>query len=428
MSTSPSIPQGCPFHAERTLPTDGTPLRPSPTLAEWRDEAAATPLRYTDGHDGLIVTRHALARLVLEDPRFSQQPQRLPHRSAPPTPEPLDDAGVESLELAGLLGLDAPQHGRIRKSITSRFSLRSAKGKRETVQRIVARQLDVLLAKGPTAELSEDYAIPIATAVHCDVLGVPEPLVDDFWAAFVRPSTIQVKFDHVRAVLAAKADAPGEDVVSDLLRSELSRAEVEGVLLVLMSSGRDSVAYLIATSLVALLQHPEQLALLREDPSLIGNAIEEFMRVGAMFITLFPRTATEDVELDGVAIRAGQTVSVSPVAANHDERRFDDPDRFDIRRDAFGHLGFGHGQHGCVGQQLARVEIREAVTQLLAAVPELRLVDAEQSRPMPFANDVATYEAGAVHVDWSSTGSGGTSRGGAGGSVCDADARSSLTG
>ncbi|GAA5202888.1 cytochrome P450 [Microbacterium jejuense] len=191
-----------------------------------------------------------------------------------------------------------------------------------------------------------------------------------------------------------------EDVTTHLLQGEWTRTEVEGIVLVLMTSGRDSVAYLISTAMVALLTHADQPAALRDDPERIAGAIEEFLRVGAMFLTLFPRTALVDLELGGIPIPAGTTVAVSPVAANRDERRFDDPDRFDVTREAFGHLGFGHGAHACIGQQLARLEIREAVTQLLAAAPRLRLVRAEQQQPMPFAHPVATYEAGAVEVAW----------------------------
>lgn len=204
----------------------------------------------------------------------------------------------------------------------------------------------------------------------------------------------------MREVLSVKKDELDEDVLSDLLRTDLSVPEVEGLTLSLMVSGRDSVAYMISTAITALLNNPDQLEGLKKDPELIHGGMEEFMRVGAMFLTVFPRTAIEDVELDGVKIPVGLSVSVSPVAANHDERQFSEPDRFDLSRDAFGHLGFGHGIHGCVGQQVARVEIKNAVMQLISNTPGLRLIKAEQNEPIPFAHPVATYHAGAVIVDW----------------------------
>ena len=393
---------GCPFDTDRTLPTDGTPLRPSPTLAQWRDEAPATPLDYPDGHQGLIVTRHALAREVLGDQRFSVGIHRFPHPSADPLTDDMDDAARASLAASNLLALDGEQHLRMRKAILPLFSLRAVRSREPAVADIVRTQLEEFLGLDQPADLFADYATPISTRTHCLVLGIPDPLQERFRALFVTgPSTPQQKFDFVRDVLDSRQDDPADDVVTHLLQGEWSRTEIEGILLVLMTSGRDSVAYLISTALVALLTHPEQLATLRADPARLPTAIEEFLRVSAMFVTLFPRTAIEDVDLDGVAIPAGTTVAVSPVAANHDERQFDRPDEFDVTREAFGHLGFGHGPHVCLGQQLARLQIREAIGQLLAAAPGLRLVHADQLEPLPFAHPVATYEAGRVSVAWS---------------------------
>ncbi|HEY4269322.1 MAG TPA: cytochrome P450 [Galbitalea sp.] len=393
---------GCPFHAPRTIPTDGTPLVPSPTLAEWREEGAATPLRYSDGHEGWIVTRHELARLVLEDERFSQQPQRMPgetHGGGDDGPD-VDERALEAMRVANLLGIDGPQHARIRRTILGRFSVRSARGYREDVAAIVARQLEHFRAQGSPADLTEHFAQPISAAVHCRVLGIPVALATRFSELFVGKSTNQAKADFVRDLIDAKRVDVGDDVISELIQSDLTDAEVEGLTLVLLGSGRDSVAYMIATTTVALLQHPDQLAALRDDPELVQPAIEEFMRFGAMFITLFPRTATEDIDFGDVHFKKGESVSVSPVGANRDERKYEHPDDFDTARDAYGHLGFGHGVHGCVGQQVARLEIREAITQMLAGLPGLYLVEAEQTQPMPFAHPVATYEAGSVVVGW----------------------------
>ena len=401
-SPTPTSVTSCPFHSTHTIPTDGTPLEPSPTLAAWRDESAATPLHYPDGHDGWIVTRHELARMVLEDPRFSQQPQRMPGEAdlSSSFGPGVDDRALAAIEVGNLLGLDSPQHARIRRTILGRFSVRATRSYQSDVAAIVARQLECLRTKGSPANLTEHFAQPISAAVHCRVLGIPPTHAEQFTSLFVGKSTSQQKVDFLRDVLAAKRADPGDDVLSELLQSDLTTPEVEGLTLVLLGSGRDSVAYMIATSTVALLSHPDQLDALRDDPSLISGAIEEFMRFGAMFVTLFPRTATEDIDFGDVHIATGQSVSVSPVAANRDKRRFEHPETFDISRDAFGHLGFGHGFHGCVGQQVARLEIREAITQLLAGLPGLVLVEAEQAEPLPFAHPVATYEAGAVVVGW----------------------------
>ncbi|WP_372236642.1 cytochrome P450 [Microbacterium sp. RU33B] len=304
------------------------------------------------------------------------------------------------MRAANLLALDEPDHVRLRRHITSRFSVRSVRSRTEEIAAIVAAAAARLRALGSPADVFQHFARPISVAVHALVLGIPDHRIDDFDRLFADPSTSQEKADFVRAVLDERRGDPGEDVVSDLLSSELTDAEIEGLVMVLMTSGRDSVAYMISTLTVALLTNPDQLDAVRRDPSLVPGAVEEIMRFGAMFVTLFPRTAVRDLELDGLAVRAGQTVSVSAAAANRDPSRFDEPDRFDVQRDSFGHLGFGHGSHGCVGQQLARREVAEAIGALMTGFPGLRLVSAEQLAPMPFAHPVATYEAGEVLVAW----------------------------
>lgn len=420
----------CPFSDPQQLPRDGTPLRPSATIAQWREAAPAVPLLYDDGHVGLVVTRYDTARAILSDPRFSQLPHRMPtavghHRPAdttdttdttetaataataattvPPQPEPLDAAARASIDGANLLALDGTAHQRMRRGITRRFSVKQVRTREQWMRDRITRQLDELTTGQEVAgetDLFASYAQPIAAATHCLAIGVPEDLVHRFRELFTEPATLQAKFDYIREAFARREGDPGEDVITDLLASDFTRVEAEGLVFQLMSAGHDSVAYLIATASVALLGHPEQAHAIREDPSRLAGAVEEFMRTGAMFLTLFPRTATEDVEIEGVAVERGRTVSVSPVGANRDPQRWERAEEFDIDRDAFGHLGFGHGPHGCIGQQLARLEIREAIRLLLERFEDLRLVDAEQTRPMPFANPVATYEAGAVRVRW----------------------------
>lgn len=409
----------CPF-PHSALPVDGTPLHPSPTIGRWREQAPATPLHYTDGHEGLIATRYDIARSVLQDERFSVRPARTPlnsslvekldrvaagpHDDHVPLTEtaPDQDDGVTEALRINLLSLDGAHHARLRRAVTARFSVKSAKARRPDIAATVRRQLDLFRAEGSPNEVWHRYAQPIATTTHCQVLGVPPPEEDRFRAVFLGGATAQGQFDFVRGVLEHRRAHPGQDVASDLIAmEELTDIERESLLHGLMGAGHDSVAYIITTALVALLTHPDQLALLRDDPAKIGVAVEEFMRMGAMFLTLFPRTATEDVAVDEFVIPAGTTVSVSPVGANRDPAQWHDAERFDVERDAFGHLGFGHGIHGCIGQQVARVEISEAVALLIRELPDLALVSAEQLEPLPFANPVATYEAGEVFVSWS---------------------------
>jgi cytochrome P450 len=152
--------------------------------------------------------------------------------------------------------------------------------------------------------------------------------------------------------------------------------------------------------MVALLQNPDQLNLLRNSLPVPAEAIEELMRFCAMFVTLFPRTALEDLELNGEKIQAGQSISVSPVAVNRDPRIWSEPNSLKLDREVKAHLSFGHGIHGCLGQQLARLVIQESLTQLLGAINSIELVSAEQLEPMEFAHPVATYKAGSVFINF----------------------------
>ncbi|MDP9026459.1 MAG: cytochrome P450 [Actinomycetota bacterium] len=402
----------CPFPHARALPGDGTPLVPSPRLAEWREHGSFVPLDFQDGHAGLAAVRYEAVASVLQDPRFSMRPARMPVGPEGPDdgladsaavplelPGELDEPGQRSEEL-NLLTLDGAEHAKLRRAATARFSVRQARSREPWIQEMVAGQVARLRELGPVVDLWRNFAMPISARTHCRVIGIPDHHFETFVELFVEASTAQQKYDFIRAILVERADDPGEDVITDLLANpELDRVEIEGLLRLLMGAGRDSVAYLIATASVALLTNPEQLALLREDPERIRPAVEEFMRVGAMFVTLFARTALEDVEIDGVTIPAGTSVAVSPVAGNRDPAHWGaDAEEFDVTRDAFGHYGFGYGIHGCIGQQVARVEIREAITALLEAFPRLELVSAEQLEPLPFAHPVAVYEAGEVLV------------------------------
>jgi cytochrome P450 len=384
----------------RRIPNDGTPLCPSSTFATWREEGAATPLEYSDGHIGMIINRYELARMVLEDKRFSQSPPRMPAHHGDVLTKGYELTSGNELDAGNVLGLDGEQHARIRRTILNRYSVKSARSYESDMKEIIAKQFEILMAQPRPVDITKHYSQPISAAGHMRVLGIPEKFRSRYSELFVEESETDQKIAFLREVLAVKKSELAEDVLSDLLRTDLTVPEIEGLTLSLMVSGRDSVAYMISTAMTALLNNPDQLEALKNDPELIHGGMEEFMRVGAMFLTVFPRTATEDVEFGDVKIPAGVSVSVSPVAANHDERQFSDPDRFDLSRDAFGHMGFGHGIHGCVGQQVARVEIKTAVMQLISNTSGLRLIEAEQNKPIPFAHPVATYEAGEVIVDW----------------------------
>jgi cytochrome P450 len=385
----------CPY--KHNLPSDGTPLKPSPTLDHWRESSEITPLSFPDGHDGWIALEQQVSQEILMDTRFSQQPHRFPGLAPQQTPEDfVDERDRLAITTADLLALDGDQHRKCRKMVTSKFSFKAVNSYAEAVSGLVSQQLKHLLEQPQPVDLTEHFSEPISIANHAFVLGIPNSMVNEFERTFVGTVSREERIKYLRDVYQYKFENPGDDVISHLIQSELTQAEVEGLIYVFFTSGRDSVAYMVSTGMVALLQNPDQLQLLRENLPVSQEAIEELMRYCAMFVTLFPRTALEDLEIAGQKIKAGQSVSVSPVAINRDPRIWDEPNTLKLDREVKAHLSFGHGIHGCLGQQLARLVIQESLTQLLRAINSIELVSAEQLEPMEFAHPVATYKVGRV--------------------------------
>ena len=389
----------CPYR--HNLPSDGTPLNPSPTLDHWRESSEISPLSYPDGHEGWIALQQQISQEILMDTRFSQQPHRFPGLAPQHTPEDfIDERDELAITTADLLALDGDQHRKCRKTVTSKFSFKAVNSYSDAVSALVSRQLSHLLEQPQPVDLTEHFSEPISIANHAFVLGIPNSMVSEFERTFVGSVSRQERINFLRDVYQFKVENPGDDVISHLIQSELTQAEVEGLIYVFFTSGRDSVAYMISTSMVALLQNPDQLELMRATLPVSKEAVEELMRYCAMFVTLFPRTALEDLEIGGQKIEAGQSVSVSPVAVNRDPRIWDEPNALKIDREVKAHLSFGHGIHGCLGQQLARLVIQESLTQLLEAIHSIELVSAEQLEPMEFAHPVATYKVGKVIINF----------------------------
>jgi cytochrome P450 len=389
----------CPH--KHNLPSDGTPLNPSPSLDHWRESSAITSLTYSDGHDGWIALRQEISQEILLDTRFSQLPHRFPGLAPQQTPEDfIDERDKLAITTADLLALDGDQHRKCRKTVTSKFSFKAVNSYSDAVSALVSRQVSHLLEQPQPVDLTEHFSEPISIANHAFVLGIPKSMVSEFERTFVGSVGRQERINFLRDVYQFKVENPGDDVISHLIQSELTQAEVEGLIYVFFTSGRDSVAYMISTSMVALLQNPDQLELMRTTLPVSKEAVEELMRYCAMFVTLFPRTALEDLEVAGQKIEAGQSVSVSPVAVNRDPRIWDEPNALKIDREVKAHLSFGHGIHGCLGQQLARLVIQESLTQLLGAIHSIELVSAEQLEPMEFAHPVATYKVGKVIINF----------------------------
>lgn len=399
-SESPETMSGCPFHPPVGLPLDGTPLQPSPTLAEWREAGEPLPFLFPSGPAGWIVTAYDQVRDVLASPDFEISLNPTASGPLPDGGDPFDDDAIKSLSVGNPMALNGAAHTKIRRTVTGRFSVKAAQSYRERIQEIVDKHVSAFVTGPKPADVFDGVAEPIANEVHCEVLGIAERYRPRYNDLFTGSLPRQRVFDLLREILRDDHDELDEGVLGDIARAPLTRNEAEGLAYIMMVAGRDSVAYMITTSLVALLLHPDQLQTLRNEPELIPTAVEEFLRFGTIFVALFPRRPVVDVEVNGVAIAAAQPVAVSPVSANRDSRQFPAPDVLDVRRDAQGHMGFGFGAHGCIGQQVARVEVAETIRAILAAAPDLSLVHASQLEPLAFAHEVGSYRPGALEVTW----------------------------
>lgn len=378
----------------------GRPLDPPDELVAVRERAPMARLRYPDGHLGWLATGYDAVRAVLADRRFSSR-YELIHLPMPG----VDLGGLDAVPpapLGDLTGIDPPDHGRYRKPLVAFFTARRIAGLAAEAERVAHELLDAMGEQDGPVDLVAALAAPLPARMICALLGVPAAehgrlaaqfaMITDLHAAFDdKVAAHAVAQERLRDLVRAKRDAPGDDVLSALTSSDLSDDELAAIGLFLLAAGLDTTKNMIALGAFALLEHPESLAALQADPvDLAGPAVEELMRYLTIAHTNV-RAALVDVEVEGQVVAAGETVTVAIGAANRDPRRFADPDRLDLHRRAVGHLGFGHGIHQCLGQQLARVEMRAALPALVTRFPALRL--AVSADDVPLLPDAALYGA-----------------------------------
>ncbi|MEV4798571.1 cytochrome P450 [Nonomuraea sp. NPDC049421] len=395
-------------HTLPSMPTSrrpGCPFDPPKELIDAREQSPISHFTFPDGHQGWVVTGYELTRQILADPRFSSRRELMKHH---PTVD-YGDIEVPPAPPGEFLLMDEPRHGRYRKPLVGKFTVRRMRLLTERVEQVTAEHLDAMEKAGPTVDLVTAFAKPIPAIVICELLGVPyedrgffQENIDKFLGGEVGDEELFAAYvatqQYLAELIAAKRADPTDDVLSDLLDSDLTDEELKGMALILLSAGFDTTANMIALGTFALLQNPDQLAALRADPSLTDQAVEELLRYLTVAKQFF-RVALEDVELGGHTITAGSTVVLSLSTANRDPDRFTDPHRLDVHRQEGGHLAFSHGVHQCLGQQLARVELRVALPALLGRFPALRLaVPADEVALRPEAADI--YGVKSLPVTW----------------------------
>ncbi|MER7081798.1 Cytochrome P450 [Saccharopolyspora kobensis] len=378
---APQCPMGAAPDVPLFLRRDG--FDPAPEMAALREEEGVRLVPSMFGTPVYAVTRHEAVKTVMADTsRFSVAPREEEFGMSALTEE--ERARVVA---GNLLGLDAPEHTRLRRMLTSEFTVRRMRGLQPRITEIVEEHLDAMAAAGPPADLVADFALPIPSLVICELLGVPYADRAEFQERTGRQLDLSLPEEEqaellrdsraYMAGLVARAQArPGEDMLGMLVREhgdELTTDELVGIAELLLAAGHETTSNMLGLGTLALLRHPDQLALVRDDPTAVAPAVEELLRYLSIVTAGVTRTALRDVEIDGVPIPAGSAVAVVLATANRDPRSVDDGERLDVTRTAAGHVAFGHGLHHCLGAPLARMEMQIAFPALLRRFPGLAL-------------------------------------------------------
>ena len=363
---------------------------PFPLFAEVREKGPVHAITLADGHAAWLVVGYEEAKLMLNDTRLSKDMQAAFASGGEVLAEGLPGKAFAR----HMLAVDPPDHTRLRRLVASAFSLRRIESLEPRIRQIIGQLLDALAAAGPdaTVDLVPNFAFPLPFTVICELLGVPEPDREPFGDALIallsptdtpeQYAKAKVGSDgvvaHLNKLVDTKEREPGDDLVTALIHARdgderLDHGELLSTLLQLIIAGHDTTTSLLGNGIVALLRNPDQLALVKADPSRVTALVEEVMRYDAPVPHSTFRYAAEDVEIGGVTIPAGGQVIISLAAANHDADRFGHPEIFDVERRDNRHLAFGHGIHFCLGAPLARLEGNIAFTTLLARFPDIRL-------------------------------------------------------
>ncbi|MDX3239129.1 cytochrome P450 [Streptomyces sp. ME03-5709C] len=399
---SGSSAHNCPFDFAEALEFD-------PQLRRFMESEQISRIKLPHGEgEAWLVTRYEDVRTVTTDRRFSRAAvvgKDFPRM----TPEPIvQDEAINVM--------DPPDSSRLRSLVSKGFTPRNVEHMRPSIERVVTELLDAMEESGSPADLVEHLAAPLPLAAICEVLDIPD---EDSWelrghartlmdfSPDNRDNAVRSKAylrEYFTRLTAERRAHPGDDLVSVLATARdgdeiLNDKELAVMAMVLLITGQDTTSNEIGNIAYTLLTRPRELALLREEPGRIPQAIEEMLRyipfrkgVG------IPRIATEDVEMGGVLIRAGDVVHVSYLTANRDPEKFDRPDELDLDRSGTPHMTFGWGGHHCLGAPLATMELQVAFRELLRRFPDLRLAKpADEVRWS--ATSIWRYPV-ALHVAW----------------------------
>lgn len=358
--------------------------------ATWRTLRQLEPVYRSRIFGAWMLTRYDDVQHVLRDRNFTTD------RSEVPVMKLIarltrNDPEFAALIERNLLTMDGADHARVRGLVSKAFTPRRVEQLRPRLQAIVDELLD-RAAEAGEMELIRDLAHPLPVVAIAELLGVPssdrslfrawsaelvrllDPLQGTGGVAPMRRANREL-FAYFRPLLAERRASPRDDLLSAMIAAEqdgqsLGELDLLALSALLLVAGHETTANLIGNAMVALLRHPGERKRLQDDPELIGSAVDEFLRYDSP-IQLTDRAVLEDCEIGGQRIRSGQLVAVVLSAANRDPERFADPDRLDLGRADNPHLAFGHGNHFCMGSQLAKLEAEIAIGSLVRRFPNL---------------------------------------------------------
>lgn len=389
----------------------GCPFDPPPGLKVLQEEGPIHKVKLWNGMTPWLITRHADQRTLLRDPRISAD------GSSPsyPAPVPVKEGQGGGASVSFIL-MDDPEHSRLRRMVTAPFAIKKVQAMRPAIQKIVDEKIDELLAGPKPTDLVKAFALPIPSLVICNLLGVP---YDDHEFFQVNSAKI-INFTltpeqrsegmialggYLYKLLSDKLENPADDLLSELVAyvrsEEISLRDAVTMSVLLLFAGHETTANMIALGTLALLEHPDQLAKLREhsdDPKLVASTVEEMLRYLTITHGGRRRWAKEDIEFAGQVIKAGDPVIMPTDIGNRDPGVYDNPDTLDITREAKNHLAFSFGPHQCLGQPLARLELEIVYSTLYRRIPTLKL--AKPVDELSFKNDISIYGVFELPVTW----------------------------
>lgn len=398
-----------PFYRQREL------FDPPAELVRRRETLPVSRVRLPMGAVSVpvwLITRYPDARQVLDNAAlYSNSFDRMAEHLA----ETLGEAAVARMADATpgpLVVADPPEHTRLRRVLTPEFTVKRMRRLKPRIAQIVAEHLDAMAAGGGPADLVGSFALPVPSLVICELLGVPYADRADFQKRGA--AQLDRSLSHAeRAAAGAESRSymaelvrmqradPGGDLLGTLVLEHgdtLSDADLIGIGALLLLAGHETTASMLALGTLVLLEHPEQWALLRDEPATAERAVEELLRYLSIVHHPGMRTALRDTVIGDQRIAAGDMVLCSIPSANRDPILGPDGDAFDITRKPSGHLAFGHGIHHCVGAPLARMEMQVALPDLARRFPALRLAVAPGE--LTFRADSIVYGVQSLPVIW----------------------------